>query len=82
MIVFKQSVGLNMIYSVIAPCVTLPPTSVWSYVKAEFGQIFHSFSFNSGAIGLKRLKNLTQIGFPSLRSAKPDRLQGNHISHE
>jgi len=44
------------------------------YVKAEFGQISLSFSFNSGAIGLKRSKNLTQIGFSSLRSAKSDRL--------
>jgi len=42
--------------------------------KAEFGQISHSFSLNSGAIRLKRPKNLTQIGFPSLRSVKPDRL--------
>ncbi len=43
------------------------------YLKAEFGQISHSFSFNSGAIGLKGTKNLTQIGIPSLRSAKSDR---------
>ena len=42
--------------------------------KAEFGQISRSFSLNSGAIRLKRPKNLTQIGFPSLRSVKPDRL--------
>jgi len=45
-------------------------------VKAEFGQIFRSFSLNSGAIRLKRSKNLTQIGFPSLRSVKSDRLLG------
>jgi len=42
--------------------------------KAEFGQISRSFSLNSGAIRLKRPKNLTQIGFPSLRSVKSDRL--------
>lgn len=42
--------------------------------KAEFGQIFRSFSLNTGAIRLKRSKNLTQIGFPSLRSVKSDRL--------
>jgi hypothetical protein len=33
--------------------------------KAEFGHIFRSFSLNSGAIRLKRAKNLPQIGFPS-----------------
>jgi hypothetical protein len=42
--------------------------------KSEFGQIFRSFSLNSGAIRLKRPKNLTQIGFPSLQSVKSDRL--------
>jgi hypothetical protein len=42
--------------------------------KAEFGQISRSFSLNSGAIRLKRPKNLTQIGFPSLQSVKSDRL--------
>jgi hypothetical protein len=42
--------------------------------KAEFGQISRSFSLNSGAIRFKRTKNLTQIGFPSLRSVKSDRL--------
>jgi hypothetical protein len=42
--------------------------------KAEFGQISRSFSLNSGAIRLKRPKNLTQIGCPSLRSVKSDRL--------
>lgn len=42
--------------------------------KAEFGRISRSFSLNSGAIRLKRPKNLTQIGFFSLRSVKPDRL--------
>src|SRR3546814_11332596 len=42
--------------------------------KAEFGQIFRSFSLNSPAIRPKRPKNLPQIGFPSLRSVKPDRL--------
>ncbi len=42
--------------------------------KAEFGQISRSFSLNSGAIRLKRPKNLTQIAFPSLRSVKSDRL--------
>ncbi len=55
-------------------CVTLPPASLQSCVKAEFGQISRSFSLNSGAIRLKRPKNLTQIGFPSLRSVKSDRL--------
>jgi len=49
------------------------------YVKAEFGQISRSFALNSGAIRLKRPKNLTQIGFPSLRSVKPDRLLGTGI---
>ena len=44
--------------------------------KSEFGQISRSFSLNSGAIRLKRSKNLTQIGFPSLRSVKSDRLLG------
>ena len=44
------------------------------YEKSEFGQISRFFSFNSGAICLKRPKNLTQIGFLSLRSVKPDRL--------
>jgi hypothetical protein len=42
--------------------------------KAEFGQISRFFSLNSGAIRLKRPNNLTQIGIPSLRSVKPDRL--------
>jgi hypothetical protein len=42
--------------------------------KTEFGQISRSLSLNSGAIRLKRPENLTQIGFPSLRSAKFDRL--------
>jgi phosphoribosylpyrophosphate synthetase len=42
--------------------------------KSEFGHIFRSFSSNSGAILLKRSKNLTQIGFPSLRPVKSDRL--------
>ncbi len=42
--------------------------------KAEFGQIFRSLSSNSGAILLKRPINLTQIGFLSLQSVKPDRL--------
>ena len=42
--------------------------------KAEFGQISRSFASNSGAILLKRPKNLTQIGFLSLRSVKSDRL--------
>jgi hypothetical protein len=42
--------------------------------KAEFGQISCSFSLNSGAIRLKRPKNLTQVGFPSLRSVKSGRL--------
>jgi hypothetical protein len=42
--------------------------------EVEFGQIYRSFSLNSGAIRLKRPKNLTQIGFPSLRSVKSDRL--------
>jgi len=45
--------------------------------KSEFGQISRSFSLNSGAIRLKRPKNLTQIGFPSLRSVKSDRLLAN-----
>ena len=46
------------------------------YEKAEFVQIFRSLSLNSGAIRLKRLKNLTQISFPSLQSVKPDKLLG------
>ncbi len=46
-------------------------------VKAEFGQIPRSFASNSGAILLKRPENLTQIGFPSLRSVKPDRFLAN-----
>jgi hypothetical protein len=70
-----------MIYSVIAPGMTLPPTSMWSCGKAEFGQIPRSFAANSGAIRLKRPKNLTQIGFPSLRSVKSDRLLAR-ILHE
>jgi hypothetical protein len=48
--------------------------------KAEFGQISRSFSLNSGAIRLKRPNNLTQIGFPSLRSAKSDRLLAVRLS--
>jgi len=44
--------------------------------KAKFGQISRSFALNSGAIRLKRPKNLTQICFPSLRSVKSDRLLG------
>ena len=47
--------------------------------KTEFGQIFRSFASNNGAILLKRPNNLTQIGFPSLRSVKPDRLLGRKI---
>jgi hypothetical protein len=39
------------------------------------------FALNSGAIRLKRPKNLTQIGFPSLRSVKSDRLLAR-ILHE
>ena len=50
--------------------------------KAEFGQISRSFSLNSGAIRLKRPKNLTQIGFPSLRSVKSDRLLGIGVIQE
>jgi hypothetical protein len=69
-----------MIYSVTAPFVTLPPTSMWSCGNAEFGQISRSFALNSGAIRLKRPKNLTQIGFPSLRSVKPDRLLGIYLA--
>ncbi len=46
--------------------------------KVEFGQIFPSFASNSGAILLKRPEYLTQIGFPSLRSVKPDRLLGHN----
>ena len=46
------------------------------YEKAEFGHISRSLSLNSGAIRLNRAKNLTQIGFPSLRSVKSDRLLG------
>ncbi len=54
----QEPVGLNMIYC----------------GKTEFGQISRSYSVNSGAIRLTRPKNLTQIGFPSLRSVKSDRL--------
>jgi len=46
----EESVGFNMIYC----------------GKAGFGQISRSLSFNSGAIGLKRSKNLTQTGSSSL----------------
>jgi hypothetical protein len=42
--------------------------------KTEFGQISQFISLNSGAIRLNRLKNLTQIGFLSLRSVMPYRL--------
>jgi len=42
--------------------------------KDGFGHISRSFASNSGAILLKRPKNLTQTDFPSLRSVKPDRL--------
>ncbi len=49
------------------------------YGKTEFGQISRSFGSNNGAILLKRLKNLTRIGFPSLRSVKPDRLLDRKI---
>ena len=45
--------------------------------QAEFGRISRSFSLNSGAIRLKRPKNSAQIGFPSLRSVKSDRLLGS-----
>jgi len=55
-----------MIYSAIAPGMALPPASLQSCGKAEFGQIYRSLSLNSGAIRLKSPKNLTQIGFPSL----------------
>jgi hypothetical protein len=48
--------------------------------KAEFGQIPRSFALNSGAIRLKRPKNLTQIGFPSLRSVKSDRLLADKLT--
>jgi len=50
--------------------------------KAEFGQISRSFSLNSGAIRLKRPKNLTQICFPSLQSVKPDRFLVMFFCHE
>jgi ketosteroid isomerase-like protein len=36
--------------------------------------MFRSFSLNSDAIRRKRAKHLPQIGFPSLRSVKSDRL--------
>jgi hypothetical protein len=48
--------------------------------KTEFGQISRSFAANSGAIRLKRPKNLTQIGFPSLRSVKSDRLLAKKLN--
>jgi len=70
----QETVGFNMIYSVNSSCVTLPPASLQSCGKTEFGQISRSFSLNSCAIRLKRPKNLTQIGFPSRRSVKPDSL--------
>jgi hypothetical protein len=44
--------------------------------KSGFGQISRSFPLNRGAIRLNRPKNLTQIGFLSLRSVKSDRLLG------
>ena len=34
--------------------------------KTEFGQISRSFALNGNGIRLKRPKNLTQIGSPSL----------------
>ena len=43
------------------------------YGKAEFGQISRYFSLHAVTFG-KKPKNLTQIGFPSLRSVKSDRL--------
>ena len=50
--------------------------------KVEFGQIFRSFAVNSGAIRLKRPKNLTQIYFLSLRSVKSDKLLVNsYVRH-
>jgi hypothetical protein len=42
--------------------------------KSEFGQISRFFSLHAVPIYLKRPKNLTQIGFSSLRSVKSDRL--------
>ncbi len=44
--------------------------------KSEFGQISQSFSLHSGAIRLKRSKNLTQVDVSSRRSIKFDRLLG------
>jgi hypothetical protein len=73
-----------MIYSAIAPGMALPPTSMWSCGKTEFGQISRSFAAHAVTLR-KRPKNLTQIGFPSLRSVKSDRLlvmwnwQGNRM---
>ena len=46
------------------------------YEKAEFGQISRSLSLHAVPYLFKRPKNLTQIGLPSLRSVKPDRLPG------
>ena len=45
--------------------------------KAGLGQISRSFTLNRPTIRLKRSKNLTPTGFPSLRSVKSDRLLGN-----
>jgi len=42
--------------------------------KPEFGQVSRSLSLHAVPSFNKRSKNLTQIGFLSLRSAKPDRL--------
>ena len=42
--------------------------------KNHFGQILRSISLNRLTIRLNGSKNLTQNGFPSLRSTKSDRL--------
>ena len=42
--------------------------------KPEFGHISRSLSLHAVTSSHKRSKNLTQIGFLSLRSVKPDRL--------
>ncbi len=61
----QEPVGLNMIYCGIS----------------EFGQMSRLCSLHSGAIRLKRSKNLTQIGFPSRRPVKSGSLLDCAVCH-
>ncbi len=47
--------------------------------NAGLGQISRSFSLNRSTIRLKRSKNLTPTGVPSLRSVKSDRLLDRNV---